>query len=161
MGWVWNTRSGGPSSSLGGTTGTLTLAGGTLLYYGPGETATRTIAMGTTGTIDASGSGPLTISNVTNSVPGAKALNLRGFNTGLNTITATLACSKSGRPSFVFNRVCPRLGFRFMVSRLPTTSHEIAFRDTDEGVLNAQCPVMRQIRHQASDNRILLTVIFQ
>jgi hypothetical protein len=40
------------------------------------------------------------------------------------TITATFACSKSGRPSFVFSRVCRFLGLRLMVSRLPTTSHE-------------------------------------
>jgi hypothetical protein len=42
------------------------------------------------------------------------------------TITATLACSKSGKPSFIFNRVCLFLLLRFMVSRLPTVGHETA-----------------------------------
>ena len=42
------------------------------------------------------------------------------------TITATLEFSKSGRPSLEFSRVFLFLALRLMVSRLPTTSHEIA-----------------------------------
>ena len=87
------------SSNLGSTNaGSLLLGNGataaTLLYVGPGEVTTRTVALAsTTGamTIDASGSGPLQLSTVSNAGAGAKTLTLRGFSTDMNLISGTLA----------------------------------------------------------------------
>jgi autotransporter-associated beta strand protein len=62
-------------------------AAGQLFYVGPGEVTTRTLALaGTTGgaTIDASGSGPLQLSTVSNSGAGIKTLTLRGLSTDMN-----------------------------------------------------------------------------
>lgn len=90
--------SGTTSSSIGASGGTLTLGtggtGATLIYAGPGETTTRPIQLAsTTGTIilEASGSGPLVISNLSNTGAGAKTLTLRGINTDINRITSNLA----------------------------------------------------------------------
>ena len=84
------TNVGGGNLLLGnGSTGAANL-----LYVGPGETTTRTITINTTtGTdqIDASGSGPLILTSVTNGVAGAKTVNIRGSNTDANMITSTLA----------------------------------------------------------------------
>jgi autotransporter-associated beta strand protein len=89
------------SSNLGTNStnaGSLLLGNGataaTLLYVGPGEVTTRTVALASTSgavTIDSSGSGPLQLSTVSNSGGGAKTLTLRGFNTDMNLISGTLA----------------------------------------------------------------------
>ena len=78
----------------------------TLTYAGPGEIATRAIYIaGTTGSrrIEASGSGPLTLTNVINANAATtltafgssneRMLELRGVNTDLNTISSVLANS--------------------------------------------------------------------
>src|SRR5262249_45974173 len=88
------------SSSLGASGGTLNLGSGTntpfLLYVGTGETSSRPIVFtGSTGaqTIDSSGSGPLVLTNITNSATGAFTLNLRGSNTDNNMVTSQLTNS--------------------------------------------------------------------
>ena len=92
------------SSNLGTNStnaGSLLLGNGataaTLLYVGPGEVTTRTVALASTSgavTIDASGSGPLQLSTVSNSGAGAKTLTLRGFNTDMNIISSYLVLFK-------------------------------------------------------------------
>ncbi len=94
----FGTNVGGGVLELGnpGTTTTVNL-----MYVGPGETTTRPVYLtGTTGTrrIDASGSGPLILTNLQNSTAtsvnttgGAKTLELRGNNVDLNMITSVLA----------------------------------------------------------------------
>ena len=80
----------------------------TLTYAGPGEITTRAIYLaGSTGTrrIEASGSGPLTITNLVNSSSGTtltalsstsnRTLELRGVNTDLNTVSSVLADSSA------------------------------------------------------------------
>ena len=65
-----------------------------LLYYGNGETTTRTINLSggaANPTIDASGAGALILNNVVNTGVGAKTLTLRGFSTDLNEITSQLS----------------------------------------------------------------------
>ena len=90
----------GVTSSAFGTNsgGALNLGSGTsnayVVYYGPGETTTRTINIsGTTtgGTIESSGTGPLILTTVNTTGSGAKALTLRGSNTDPNEITGNLA----------------------------------------------------------------------
>ncbi|HYF37949.1 MAG TPA: autotransporter-associated beta strand repeat-containing protein, partial [Prosthecobacter sp.] len=80
-----------PSSNLGDGTGTLTLAGGYLLYAGPGENVQRGILVNGTTTIESSGSGALVLNNVYNSLPGNKTLTLRGFSNDANQVTSLLA----------------------------------------------------------------------
>ncbi len=89
---------GSTSSSFGDASGQLNIGnggtvGGYLLYAGGGETASRTINLNSTGTatIDASGSGPLILTSITNFVAGAKVLQLVGQSRDANTITAVLA----------------------------------------------------------------------
>ena len=85
----FGTNVGGGSLNIG----TLAVSG-YLLYYGAGETVTRTINLpGTTGgaTIEASGSAPLIINTLNNTAAGAKTLTLRGFNQDQNEIRSVLA----------------------------------------------------------------------
>ncbi len=88
------------SSNLGASGGTLALGSGAnvvnLLYTGAGETSNRPIALvGSTGTvtIDSSGSGGLTLANITNVATGVFTLSLRGTNTDQSMITAQLTNS--------------------------------------------------------------------
>ncbi len=95
--------SGTISSSLGASGGSLIVnqnaTSSPILYVGPGETSSRPLVFQTalsasrTHRIDASGSGPLVLTNVTNSNTGAftMTLELRGSNVDNNMITSTLA----------------------------------------------------------------------
>lgn len=77
---------------------------GTLKYTGPTVTTNRGIDMtGSTGgaTIEAAGSGSLTLADVLVSGAGAKSLTLTGTNTGLNTVTGIIPDSADGDTSLV------------------------------------------------------------
>jgi autotransporter-associated beta strand protein len=79
------------ASAFGDGSGQLNLGGGTLIYAGTGETSARQINFNASNTIDASGSGPLILTNFVNNTPGAKTLTLRGFSNDANQITQALA----------------------------------------------------------------------
>src|SRR6185369_4501417 len=71
-----------------------TTVAGQLNYVGTGETVTRSVQIfGSTGnaTIDASGSGALVLTNLTNGTAGAKGLVLTGISNDNNMVTSTLA----------------------------------------------------------------------
>jgi autotransporter-associated beta strand protein len=90
---------GGTASPLGSSTNVaanLVLNGGTLSYTGATQSTNRLFTLGTlSGTIDASGSGPLTFSNAGSiAIPtfnASRTLTLTGTNTGANTLTPILA----------------------------------------------------------------------
>jgi autotransporter-associated beta strand protein len=90
---------GGTASPLGSSTNVaanLVLNGGTLSYTGATQSTNRLFTLGTaSGTIDASGSGPLTFSNAGSiaipSINASRTLTLTGTNTGANTLTPILA----------------------------------------------------------------------
>lgn len=104
---VTSVGSGGASSNFGNATGSLTLGNTTtgvsyLMYYGAGETTTRSIIWNsTTGatTLDSSGSGAWVLSNFSSTGNGAKTLTLRGFNTDANTITSNIGNGTGGATS--------------------------------------------------------------
>ena len=88
------------SSSLGVAGGALSIGSGTtsgtLIYLGAGEVSDRQINLpSSTGgvVIEANGSGPLVLTNVTNTATaaGPKTLTLRGYNTDANEIRGNLA----------------------------------------------------------------------
>ena len=90
----------GTASPLGSPTNVaaanLVLNGGTLSYTGATQSTNRLFTLGAlSGTIDASGSGPLTFSNagsiVIPSIDASRTLTLTGTNTGANTLTPILA----------------------------------------------------------------------
>jgi autotransporter-associated beta strand protein len=86
-----------------GTGGTVSLAtnSATLKYTGAGETTNRTITMSgganTGGTIDASGTGALRLSNVTNTNTADGTATLRLTGTGIGEITSSLANQSATR----------------------------------------------------------------
>lgn len=91
---------GDASSNLGAGSGSLAFSatGNTLLYVGTGEVSNRPILLSNSAGsafIDASGSGPLVLSDIRNTTAtvSTKALYLRGANTGMNMITSVLADS--------------------------------------------------------------------
>jgi len=100
---VMSIGSGGASSNLGNAVGSLTIGNaGTntpyLLYYGAGETVTRSVIWNSTtgsATIDSSGSGPLKIGNLTITGAGAKSLTLRGLNSDANEVSSALTATMS------------------------------------------------------------------
>lgn len=104
---VTSVGSGGASSNFGNATGSLTLGNaGTgvsyLMYYGTGETTTRSIIWNsTTGatTLDSSGSGAWVINNFSSTGNGAKTLTLRGFNTDANLISSNIGNGTGGATS--------------------------------------------------------------
>jgi autotransporter-associated beta strand protein len=109
------TNVGGGSLLLGSTA-----YGGTLLYVGPGEVTTRTIAMaGTTGgpTIDASGSGPVQLDNKVFDVVAQ-----------LGWATSAGSCGAASAPLAPPRQPCPLL-------QAPLSSRESRFRSARPGVL--------------------------
>lgn len=103
---VTSVGSGGAASNFGNATGSLRLgtssAGAAvtyLMYYGTGETTTRSIVWNsTTGatTLDSSGSGAWVINNFTSTGSGNKTLTLRGFNTDANTLASNIGNAGGG-----------------------------------------------------------------
>ncbi|MDA3923339.1 MAG: autotransporter-associated beta strand repeat-containing protein [Kiritimatiellae bacterium] len=76
-----------------GQTGAITLDGGTLQYIGTGDTSNRKLTLGlNSGTLDASGSGVLIMSNTGITLPtgGSRTLTLSGTSTSTNTLAAKL-----------------------------------------------------------------------
>ena len=96
---VGNSVNGTAGTSLGAANGGAVILGNgsnaaTMIYVGSGETATRAVQLGNTSggiSIDASGTGALILTNVTNTGSGAKTLSLTGNSTDLNTISSVLA----------------------------------------------------------------------
>lgn len=88
-----NTIGGGSAaaSAFGAGSGQLMLTGATLVYVGAGETASRLIIPSVSTSIEASGSGPLVLTNLQNAVAVGKTLTLRGTSNDANTISSSLA----------------------------------------------------------------------
>jgi autotransporter-associated beta strand protein len=83
---------GGPSSSLGAAGNALNLNAGRLDYVGTGESASRTINLNASATVDAGGSGALVLSGlVTGTGTAARTLTIQGLNTDANEITSVIA----------------------------------------------------------------------
>jgi fibronectin-binding autotransporter adhesin len=98
---------GGVLSTIGSSSNSaanLVLAGGVLQYIGGGASTDRLFTLGAAGEIDASGSGPLALTNtgsIAFSGAGSRTLTLGGSNSGLNSLAATIADSGVGSPTSV------------------------------------------------------------
>lgn len=80
-----------PNSNLGVGSGALMLSGGTLQYVGPGITSNRTVNLTASTTLDATGAGPLVLTNFANVATGALTLTLTGSSADANEIRSNLA----------------------------------------------------------------------
>ena len=100
---------GGASSSVGASSNAavnLVLDGGALRYTGPAASTDRALTLGAgSGTLDASGSGPISFTNadalVLSGADTARTLTLTGSNTGANTLAAVITDNGSGATSLV------------------------------------------------------------
>lgn len=96
------------SSAIGSSTSTasnLVLAGGTLRYTGAAVTSDRLFTLGLTGTLDASGTGAINLSNTGTMgfyLSGARTLTLTGTNTGNNELYTVIG-DNGGATSVVKN----------------------------------------------------------
>lgn len=99
---------GGTASSIGSsasTAGNLLLSGGTLRYIGAAATTDRIFTLGgsagTTGTLDASGTGAINFASTASILYGttnqSRILNLTGTNQGDNILAATIADNGTGK----------------------------------------------------------------
>ncbi len=100
-----NTTASGIGASSGSSSN-LVINGGTLKYTGAAGTVTRSFSVGTNGaTLDASGTGVLTLSNTTaiglNSQTGNRTLTLTGTSGGLNTLAAAITDDGNGNQTSI------------------------------------------------------------
>ncbi len=85
------------ATGLGNSANVLSLTGGRLEYLGAGESSARSIVVNASTTINASGSGALVLSNVTNGVGvAARTLTLEGQNSDDNIVSSNLINAGTG-----------------------------------------------------------------